>query len=343
MGKNAGSYSEDGLIRISARTRLKIPANLEAQTNESVRGFLLRAMTTDQSDAAIIEHLKAMDATDLLITWFNWSWRMIAVHPRQVHLSREFVANPLRQRYSALPKLLTDIHNGVDLKKYLSRGVLHVTTPRSSAAAGTDRKRSRHIDPMLNAWGIYHLHIGNKVDRDGFVGRTKDLLFVVFRRGYAFVLDIMPHGAWARESLIRIILGNWPQAQLVDKLEGVIGLSRPIDDDERLVLMQNHINTAVEIDGAVYMPQGGIMASGVPMGAVRSADWTMQMIEDFIERVRADPAFLVELMRSRGIAVPDELKLNFLIDDSGFGLIEPQSKTLFKLHDFNSPDAAEGS
>lgn len=322
---------------------MQIPANLLEQVTESVRRFVLAALPYDRADEAVAAHLNGMDATDLLITWFNWSWRMVTAHPRQVHLSREFLANPLRQKYGpTLLELLTDIEKGTDLRKYLSRRIVHVTTPPSPEPAGKRRKPRFDIDPMLNAWGIYHLHMSDELADDGFVSRSDELLFVVFRRGHAFILDIMPHsGAWARESTIRIILDNWPQAQLVHKMEGVVGLSRPIDDDARGVLMQKHVNSGVEIDGAVYVPNGGIMSSGVPMDAVRNADRIMIDIEDFIERVTGDPTYLTDIMQGRSIPLPDELRLEFFIDESGFGLIEPESKTLFKLHDADLSEPAE--
>mgnify|MGYP001090676666 CR=1 FL=1 len=201
---------------------MRVPKDLLEQVNASVRRHLLETLPYDKADGAVVAHLNGMDATDLLITWFNWTWRTITIHPRRVYLSREFIANPLRRRYGqALLQLLTDIDRGADLRKYQSRKVVHVTTPPATQPAGKRRKRRHDIDPMLNAWGIYHLHMGDTVDADGFVSRSEHLLFVVFRRGHAFVLDIMPHsGAWARESTIRIILGNWPKAQLVHKLGG---------------------------------------------------------------------------------------------------------------------------
>lgn len=322
---------------------MNIPSDLMKQVTESVRAFVLDALPYDRADAAVVAHVNGKDATDLLITWFNWSWRMIPPHPRQVHLSREFVANPLRHGYGApLLQLLTDIGRGADLRKYLSRKVVHVTTPPSAASTGKRRKRRLEIDPMLNAWGIYHLHMSDKLDSDGFVSRSDDLLFIVFRRGHAFILDIMPHtGAWARESTIRIIVENWPLAELVYKVGGVVGLSRPIDDNERLAVMQKHGNAFVEIDGTVYMPAGGMTASGHAIDAVRNADQIMLLIDDFIQRVTADPAYLTDLMNGRRIPVPDELRLEFFIDENGFGLIEPESTTLFKLHDTNLPDRAE--
>ena len=35
---------------------------------------------------------------------------------------------------------------------------------------------------MLSHWGIQHFHLGDVVESDGFVKRTKELLFVHFSR-----------------------------------------------------------------------------------------------------------------------------------------------------------------
>lgn len=69
---------------------------------------------------------------------------------------------------------------------------------------------------------------------------------------------------------------NWPEAGLVHGSQFVIGLSQEYADDDRLKLRNLGVNTAVEIDGAVYSSGGlGMSLDGTPLLAVGEAQKVM--------------------------------------------------------------------
>jgi hypothetical protein len=108
---------------------------------------------------------------------------------------------------------------------------------------------------LLNDWGIHHLHL-SEVDRgDGFVVRTGDLLFAVFRRNDAYLLDILGHGGWTDESLVEIAVSNWPHSGLFQHVPNMT-LQSPVSEDLRKKLRDSGIYTPVQLPtGVAFGPR----------------------------------------------------------------------------------------
>jgi len=168
--------------------------------------------------------------------------RIPAMKPRMVHESRELsVPSEYRQGYEGLVAL---IKAGGDLRPYLSRDILI-------------KKRPDKNDPLLNSWGIQHLHFRTE--------GTDQLLFCVITESDVFVIQTLPHDAehlWVNTQLIQILHRNWPDLILRAKHDGL----RPeaFSADKRHSLRGYNANFAVTVDdGTVYLPlAGGTMTSG---------------------------------------------------------------------------------
>jgi hypothetical protein len=65
------------------------------------------------------------------------------------------------------------------------------------------------------------------VQPDGFVERTGSLLYVFFKPDDAYLIGIFPHRAWVREEVIRIMVREWPTANLAPELNGAVGMAPP--------------------------------------------------------------------------------------------------------------------
>ena len=162
--------------------------------------------------------------------------------PRMVHESRELsVPFEYRPDYKGLVAL---IKAGGDLRPYLSRDILK-------------KKRPDKNDPLLNSWGIQHLHFSAE--------GTDQLLFCVIAESDVFVIQTLPHDAedlWVNTQLVQILHDNWPELILRAKHDGL----RPeaISATKRRSLRSYNANFAVTVtDGTVYLPlAGGTMASG---------------------------------------------------------------------------------
>lgn len=115
----------------------------------------------------------------------------------------------------------------------------------------------------MNDWGIHHLHLGTEVDeRTGLMKRTGPVLYVRFDNNCAYFIQIMDHGEWANDELIKIMHNNWPDSIKDYLLKDVKFLKPKISNKDRLELRKAGISTFVEIaEDIIYMPMGGGYAS----------------------------------------------------------------------------------
>src|SRR5258708_299506 len=150
----------------------------------------------------IIEHQERnhmspnADAWHSLVFFSNATRRGIEPRPRPVFKSRDLERRILNaDHHQAIDQILAASLAGKNLNPYLSRKLLDAT----------------YSDPLLNDWGIHHLHLGLSVESDGFVERDDSLLFAVVRDDGLYLLDTLAHGAWTDNSLVEIIHTNWPE------------------------------------------------------------------------------------------------------------------------------------
>src|SRR5689334_11047256 len=90
---------------------------------------------------------------------FNVRFRRIDAKPRAVHLASSLTCPDTHKR--GLQSLQDKARRGDSLQAHLSRRLLDVN----------------YHDPLLNDWGLHHLHLGEVLDGTGFVERTGPLLF----------------------------------------------------------------------------------------------------------------------------------------------------------------------
>lgn len=231
-------------------------SDLVNRLEQKIRRHVLTEMTPEDSGA-----LKEMALPDLLTVFGNWRYRYPPPRARQVHISRE-----LEHRISAggkqpiLETLIAKIEAGVDLKPHLSRNV--------EVAYQADDTKPRHcrkdLDLLLAEWGVHHLHLSETIRSNDFVQRTDALLFAAFNADWAYLIDIYPHGSWAKRAVVETIVRNWPEAGLFQCSNYAIGLSQHYGEGDGEELRNGGVNQALEIDGKVYSPPGQTLA-GTPL------------------------------------------------------------------------------
>lgn len=255
---------------------------LERLINEHI----LSEMSADTSG-----ELAAKPLGDLLLIYGNWRSRFVRPQVRTANLSSNLRASPkLREHKAAVDELVRAIEAGHDLTPRLSRGIKTAYEP--AAARTTELHRRRDLDLLISDWGLHHLHLGTTTDADGFVARTGDLLFAGFSDDAAYLLGIYPHGSWALQELIEILVTDWPGTPLVAASLTGLGLARRPSDAEHLQARNGGVAQLVEVNGTVYMPGGGMTTAGTPV------DVTMRRnaIMDALDRLRSNlPRVLAEL------------------------------------------------
>lgn len=180
--------------------------------------------------------------------YHRYKFRKITDTPRQV-----FVASSLNRRSrfeNVVSQILNKIEKGEPLLEYQSRLL----------------KNADFDDGMLMDWGVQHLHLGDSIESDGFVKRTKELLFAKFTPDAAYILGIFEHNDWSTLKVLEIIHENWPEAIEQYKVRNIVDISHCPDEEAIKKFRAIGLNYAVKLsDGTVYMgPGGGITTAGTP-------------------------------------------------------------------------------
>jgi hypothetical protein len=172
-------------------------------------------------------------------------------------------------------------------------------------------------DPLLNDWGIHHVHLGATLDSDGFASRTGHILFARFDNSNAYFIDVLPHGSWSLQRLIKDLHDNWPDSIKRFSLNGAIHSGTPISDKDKETLRKKNVNTMANTGGdMVYAPiGGGFMTSGISMQvviqSVRYAARLRQMQKTIIDNINSIAAEAKE----KGLNFPDNPRFELQIDE----------------------------
>ena len=200
---------------------------------------------------------------DPIISWYIYLERIIPVSRRKVVKAKGFSCPPLFTE--KLKRLETEIENGANLDSYLSRSIMNC----------------RKDDLMLYDWGIYHLHISDKLDTrkpDGFMERSDLLLYALFDDDKAYFIKTINHkgenNMWTKKECLEIINDNWPYLLETYVMKGLSKEQQYISDDERTILRKKHGNTFITLNnGVVIMPPNiGLVCDGSPIKAIYAAD-----------------------------------------------------------------------
>lgn len=303
----------------------------------SARTWVLTNLPYDRNDAALVAELSSLSTHELLVAYRNWSSRHVPARPRAVLKSKAFAASPLAQTFAApLGVIIGDIEKGSDLTRYLSRligiGYESPSKPKS---------RRRHLDLMLNEWGVHHLHLSTTTEADGFVQRTGALLFAVFATDTAYIIDVMDHDGWHDSHVLQVMADEWPNDGIIHEIKGndqfqIVGLSHQYSDEDRAKLRKAGINTMVEFGGRVFMPASGISSVGTASMATLDAAAVMKALESFEQRLEVDPLFLKPAFEAQGLSYPSDPTFEFAIFPwSGYGVLETKSNTAIPLGGYN--------
>lgn len=232
---------------------------------------------------------------EVSMQYFNLLRRLIPAIPRKILTAKEFNCPPELQ--SGLNLLKEKIKQGINLRPHLSRKIVHLN----------------YDDDLLNDWDIHHLHLGSTLDLDGFVKRTGPVLFVRFDEQYAYFINVMSHGSWTNQDMIRTIHRNWPESIERFRIQGAIGLNKPITDKDIKEARSAHSFIFIEPEpGVVYAPPGmGLTSSGTGIEVVRVSDHYARTMRIYENVIKENLDELIEKMKKEGMN-PGK-KLSFIL------------------------------
>lgn len=275
-----------GRLPAAANLRLDDPgpeAAVWQQVREAIRADVEPIADWPQEAEAWTGH-------ELLRRYFTWAHRIPPAQPRAVHqapgLQAEIDSLDAGHR-RALDEIRADITAGRDLLRFLSD---KVATFGTTSHQKTPLRHRDELDVMLFGWGIHHFHLSSRSKGGGspFVRRSDELLLGMFTAENAYLLGVADHEtAFNRFDLLERAVRAWPEAGLVPRMVGAVGLTQQPSAQEHTLLRDYGVTTVFEVNGIVYLPpQGGVTTAGTPMSATMAANRLMRPIDEVEEQGR---------------------------------------------------------
>jgi hypothetical protein len=306
---------------------LPTPRSLRAVFEADVREFVLNHMTYRPECRA---ELARKSAHDLLTIFLNWRSRQVDPRPRAVHRS----AALLRNSHMAIPSyagavaaIERELRVGGDINSHLSERIRD-GYERPQPKKGLAHRRD--LDMLLNDWGLHHLHLSTLMAPNGFRARTRPLLVAAFRPDHAYFVDIIVHGEWASDHLIKVMVEEWPNAGLAHPMNGV--LPDTITAAQRKTLRNKGMNCAVNVNGVAYMAGTGFSSAGTTMRSSIEADDVLRKLHWFCDQMEADPRFAAKLFAPKHVILPLDIDLHFAVfPEGGYGVVERRTGHRIRL------------
>lgn len=223
-------------------------------------------------DAVSFKHSSYSD-DDCAIYWEQWSMRKIPVRKRNIEKAKSF--NCPSHLVTGLSDLETAINNGNPLWPWQSKGINRITPP----------------DGLYFDFKVAHFHLGKGLDGNGYITRTKELLFALVTVDTFFEIGIYNHGEWYEFDILNIIDDNWPQ--LLDNVthNGIAGVAHIANTRKEIQeLREAYINSVRQISsGRIIVPPGGdvtLSKNGISTYAIRNALKLRKIFRDGEKQVR---------------------------------------------------------
>jgi hypothetical protein len=281
-------------------------AELYEKFCDDLRKEMLRLLPYDETDQAVVADLQQKSIGHLLIFFLNWVNRHVHPHPREVLFSEELLRNPLSETYSEnLAALCDKIKSGTDLSPHLSSKIAVGYKPQDQSKKKNLNAR-KDLDMLLNDWGVHHLHLSQTMEPNGFATRSANLLFAIFMPERAYLLDILPHGAWGDEKLVQIAVRNWPNDELFLDLKGVLPGQSSEPEKEHVKIRAAGLSKTVKVDDTLYMSR--MLGISLAETATRVSLETMRFLKTLkaqCEEIQKNPLCLKPYVEKAGGIWPD--------------------------------------
>ena len=257
------------------------------------------------------------DPRDLKIQYFNFKKRLVPAVMRRVQKAAGFTCPAGLE--PGLNAVVEKIKQGDDLKPYLS----------------TKLKDLDYPDAMLNDWGIYHLHLGTTLESNGFMSRTGPVLYVRFDMTDAYLINVIDHGAWTDQELVRTLWRSWPASLEGFRMKGIVGMDFIPTDADVKKLRKAQTNTFVEVEKGVFLaPIGGghtMSSRGVGIDVVRAMMSYDDLVRGFEKAVRGNKDPLGALLKEKYGLAGEHMVFSLCMINGEYLAVEQQTRVGFPL------------
>lgn len=295
-----------------------------------IRQFVLSTIPVAPDDLAA---LNSKGAVELLAIYANWRRRYVDPMPRKIHTSSAFRTSAYQNSpgiRTDIPALVAKIERGDDVRPHLSA---RVTTGFERVDPAKPKKVTarRDMDMLLNDWGVHHLHLSSASGPNGFTKRGPIVLLGAFTNTDAYLIDLVEHGRWSDDNIVRIMAREWPDAGLIYQAHGMMADSASPTTEERAALRSVGMQAMVNIGPDVYFG-GGFASNGIASLAMGEAMHTFRKLETFAKWLEADPMLVARSLLQNGVTPPSEPDLHFgVMPVGGWGVFEAKTRTMMGL------------
>lgn len=250
--------------------------------------------------------LEEMYIGDLLIHYLSWMSRYVSIKPRKIIIRPAVTSDP---RWPSLKLkigfLLEKVRKGLNLTPHLSRETHSRGYAPAASEKGPDIDRWADKDFLLNVMGFHHFHLGIKLDTNGHVERTDEVLFAMVSRELFAVMGLFDHS--------------------------VFSMTEDDMSPERRRLWNIFESRATwgVPPGTVVVPSF-IAMSGHPLHLVTTADDYSRCIREIDPKLE-DRLFIEELYDKVHTTAPRKPKLEWVLNFSDLGIQEKNSNRFFIL------------
>ncbi len=288
---------------------MRLKADFEADWVAHLRSELVLAQGWSASEVA------TLDDRDLRYRYLDGQRRRIAIRPRAIQISREFLCPP--RHGPGWKTLQAKALKGENLNPHLSKRHASLLNP----------------DGLLAEWGVQHFHLGRLADASNpaYVERTGPLLYALVNDQAFCAINVYSHQSFEDAGVLEIIHSNWPDLISRYRVRGVTAGSWNAAEKRAFRKKNGNVHTAVA-DRTVYMPiSGGVMASGVSTEAVRLADFGHDRIRTLQTSFELKLPEVLPILTKHGYAGEDEVEAQLKFGVSGLQVFFPKFGVLANL------------
>lgn len=251
--------------------------------------------------------------TDVPVHYFNAAQRRISARPRTLLVSDTFECPAEHQ--AGWDLIQQKVKDGEDLTPHLSK---LINNPEDT-------------DPMLNDWGVYHLHLGTDI-QNGFARRTGPLLFARVTDEHFYAVDVYSHGAWTESEVVETVHRNWPESVARWVMHGVRG--ERLTDTQRAALRKKYTNSFfLTKDGTTYGPiGGGTAASGHNIFSVIQMDVEHDRLEALERRLVEITDDVMPVLKKAGYTNAEEVIAKLVLTERFYAALFPDYRLLINFY-----------
>ncbi|MBK6606007.1 MAG: hypothetical protein IPH52_03740 [Leptospiraceae bacterium] len=218
------------------------------------------------------------DNDGIVNAYFKVLHRIISFAPRSIEKSDAFLCPP--ELIHGLEILEYKITKGENINSYQSKKLMD----------------TQENDPLLNDWGIHHLHLGVENKANGFIERSGSLLYAFFTEDTAYFINVLGHGEWTNKSLLEILDRNWSELTVPWEMN-IINIEE--FDSESMGKMRKVGGTFfTKINGKVFAPPGGgYTTARTSMIAGIDSDHFLMRLEDYEKGIKDNLGELEKIIK----------------------------------------------